>query len=107
MLLRSPATQAVGGRSFTGAPSLASSRGLTMTVDATLLSILVCPQDHGPLVYLESEDTLYNPRLRCRYPIEDGIVTMLVESAVTVDDAEHDRLLALSDEHPPTDGGPR
>ena len=32
----------------------------------TLLAILVCPQDKGQLHYLESEDVLFNPRLRRR-----------------------------------------
>lgn len=62
-------------------------------LDEKLLSILVCPADHGPLVYTGTE--LYNPRLRRVYRIEDGIPVLLVdESREVVDDAEHARLTA-------------
>jgi uncharacterized protein YbaR (Trm112 family) len=59
-----------------------------------LLEILACPDDKGPLLYFEDEDALYNPRLRRRYAIRDGIPIMLIEEAETVTDAEHDRLVA-------------
>ena len=62
-----------------------------------LLEILACPEDKGPLLYFESEDALYNPRLRRRYAIKDDIPVMLIDEAETVDDAEHDRLLAKAE----------
>lgn len=65
-----------------------------MTLDATLLSILVCPDDRGPLLLVG--DALYNPRLRRKYRIDDGIPVLLVDEAVTVDDDEHQRLLAAA-----------
>lgn len=68
-----------------------------MSLDATLLEILACPDDKGPLLYFEAEDSLYNPRLRRRYAIVDGIPNMLIDDAETVDDAEHERLLALAE----------
>ena len=62
-------------------------------VDDKLLSILVCPQDRGPLLLIDQE-LLYNPRLRRAYRIEDGIPVLLVDEAAEVtDDAEHQRLL--------------
>jgi uncharacterized protein YbaR (Trm112 family) len=62
-------------------------------VDEQLLSILVCPQDLGPLLLVDDE-FLYNPRLRRAYRIEDGIPVLLVDEAVAVtDDAEHQRML--------------
>jgi uncharacterized protein YbaR (Trm112 family) len=62
-------------------------------VDEKLLSILVCPQDRGPLLLVDDE-LLYNPRLRRAYRIDDGIPVLLVDEAVAVtDDAEHQRLL--------------
>ena len=62
-------------------------------LDEKLLSILVCPQDRGPLLSV-GDDFLYNPRLRCAYRIEDGIPVLLVDEAVAVtDDAEHQRML--------------
>ena len=35
-----------------------------MTLAAELLEILACPEDKGPLYYIESESVLYNPRLQ-------------------------------------------
>jgi uncharacterized protein YbaR (Trm112 family) len=62
-------------------------------LDEKLLSILVCPQDRGPLLLVDDE-CLYNPRLRRAYPIDDGIPVLLVDEAVDVtDDTEHQRLL--------------
>ena len=62
-----------------------------MPLDTQLLDILVCPEDHGPLHV--SETALYNPRLRRRYSISDGIPIMLIDEATEVtDDAEHTTL---------------
>jgi uncharacterized protein YbaR (Trm112 family) len=67
---------------------------MTVALDPQLLEILACPDDKGPLLYFEGEAALYNPRLQRRYTIRDDIPIMLVDEAETVDDAEHDRLLA-------------
>ncbi|MGZ8801421.1 MAG: Trm112 family protein [Mycobacterium sp.] len=61
-------------------------------LDDTLLSILVCPADRGPLLLVG--DSLYNPRLRRKYRIDAGIPVLLIDEAVSVDDDEHQRLLA-------------
>ena len=66
-----------------------------MALDPQLLSILACPQDKGPLYYLADINVLYNPRLRVRYDIRDDIPIMLVDEATTVDDGEHERLMAV------------
>jgi uncharacterized protein YbaR (Trm112 family) len=68
-----------------------------VSLDPQLLEILACPEDKGPLLYLESESTLYNPRLKRRYAIRDDIPIMLVDEAETVSDAEHQRLVALAE----------
>src|SRR5205807_10300369 len=68
-----------------------------MALDPQLLDILACPEDKGPLLYFESEDALYNPRLKRKYAIKDDIPIMLIDEAETVDDAEHQRLLAKAD----------
>jgi len=68
-----------------------------MPLDPQLLEILACPDDKGPLLYFADEDALYNPRLKRRYDIRDGIPIMLVDEATTVDDAEHQRLLAKAE----------
>ena len=66
-------------------------------LDDSLLSILVCPADRGPLLLVSQEggaELLYNPRLRRAYRIEDGIPVLLIDEARDVDDDEHDRLMA-------------
>ena len=65
-----------------------------MALDPQLLEILACPQDKGPLLYFADEDALYNPRLRRRYRVQEGIPVMLIDEAENVSDAEHDRLVA-------------
>ncbi len=65
-----------------------------MALDPKLLEILACPEDKGPLLYFADEDALYNSRLRRRYAITDDIPIMLIDEAETVDDGEHERLLA-------------
>ena len=65
-----------------------------MALDERLLAILVCPEDKGGLYYLGDDDGLYNPRLRRRYEVKDGIPVMLIDEAVAVDDAEHERIMA-------------
>ena len=75
-----------------------------MTLDATLLAILACPEDKGPLYYLESEGVLFNPRLHRTYAVRDGIPVMLIEEATSLSEAEDARLVSLVDDQqiPPT-----
>lgn len=68
-----------------------------MALDPKLLEILACPDDKGPLLYFADEDSLYNPRLKRRYAIRDDIPVLLVDEAETVDEAEHDRLMAKAE----------
>lgn len=68
-----------------------------MSIDAALLSILACPEDKGPLWYLDAEQVLFNPRLLRTYAVRDGIPVMLVEESTTVDEAEAARLQAIVD----------
>jgi uncharacterized protein YbaR (Trm112 family) len=68
-----------------------------MALDPQLLEILACPEDKGPLLYFQDEDSLYNPRLKRRYAIRDDIPIMLIDEAETVSDDEHARLLAKAD----------
>jgi uncharacterized protein YbaR (Trm112 family) len=69
-------------------------------LDDSLLSILVCPADRGPLLLVDDDGSgtggqlLYNPRLRRAYHIEDGIPVLLIDEARDVDDDEHARLMA-------------
>jgi len=68
-----------------------------MSLDPKLLAILACPEDKGPLLWFADESALYNPRLRRRYAVRDGIPVMLVDEAESVDDGEHERLVARAD----------
>ena len=62
-------------------------------IDQRLRSLLVCPEDRGPLL-LVGDECLYNPRLRRAYRIDDGVPVLLISEAVTItDDAEHQDLL--------------
>ncbi len=73
------------------------SKTVAMALDPRLLEILACPDDKGPLLYFPDEDSLYNPRLHRRYLVEDDIPNMLIDEAETVDDSEHERLMARAE----------
>ncbi|MHB1584816.1 MAG: Trm112 family protein [Acidimicrobiales bacterium] len=76
-----------------------------MTLDPLLIEVLACPVDKGPLLWFADEAALYNPRLRKRYEVRDGVPVMLVEEATEVDGAEHERLMAkAAAEHVPETG---
>jgi uncharacterized protein YbaR (Trm112 family) len=64
-----------------------------MGLDPTLLQILACPEDKGPLLYFRTDEFLYNPRLHRKYEVREGIPVMLIEEAISLDDAEHERLM--------------
>lgn len=65
-------------------------------LDQRLRSLLVCPEDRGPLLLVG--DQLYNPRLRRAYRIDAGIPVLLISEATTVtDDAQHEGLIARAE----------
>lgn len=64
-----------------------------MSPDDPILKILACPLDKGPLTLLQPEEVLYNPRLRRRYPILDGVPQLLPASGEQVSEEEHEQLL--------------
>ena len=81
-----------------------------MPLDPLLIELLACPEDKGPLLFFEDENILYNPRLKRVYKIVDDIPVMLIDEAVGVDDAEHQRLTAKAEAggaqetgHPPAE----
>lgn len=63
-----------------------------MALDSRLLEILACPEDKGPLFYVEDEKLLYNPRLQRTYEIRDDIPVMLIEDATSLDKPGAERL---------------
>ena len=68
-----------------------------MTIDKSLLDILACPEDKGPLWFIESESLLYNPRTKRSFPVINDIPVMLLEESTVVSDSEHIRLQGLID----------
>jgi uncharacterized protein len=70
-----------------------------------LLEVLADPVDHGPLLYFEDRDLLYNPRRRVAYLVSGGIPVMLPDEARAVGDDEHAQLLA--DAPSATETGPK
>jgi len=68
-------------------------RAMAELLDAELLSILVCPDCHAPLVQVG--DWLYStdPATRRRYPIREGIPIMLIDESDVVDEAEFARIM--------------
>jgi len=68
-----------------------------MSIDPLLLDVLACPVDKGPLLWFEDESILYNPRLRKSYAVNDGVPDLLIDEAVDVGDAEHERLSAKAE----------
>ena len=64
------------------------------SVNSRLLEILACPKDKGNLIYLDDEEMLYNPRLQMRYEVCQGIPVMLIDEATTVNQVEHERIMA-------------
>lgn len=57
-------------------------------ISKELFEILACPVDKGPLWDFQEQGFLYNPRLRRKYPIEDGIPVLLADSAIVLDESE-------------------
>ena len=68
-----------------------------MSLDPLLLELVACPVDKGPLLWFEDEDVLYNPRLKKSYAVVDGVPVLLVDEAVDVGEAEHERLMAKAE----------
>ena len=65
-----------------------------MPLSPELLSILACPEDKGPLYYLEDLEVLFNPRLQRVYHVRDGIPVMLIDEAQGLEPSESERLYA-------------
>ena len=65
-----------------------------MALAPELLSILACPEDKGPLYYIEDLDVLFNPRLQRVYRVREGIPVMLIDEAQRLEPSESERLLA-------------
>ena len=74
-----------------------------MALDPRLLEILACPDDKKPLLYFppgvgggpqDAGGFLFCPACRRRYEVRDDIPVMLIDEATTVDDTEHERILA-------------
>jgi uncharacterized protein YbaR (Trm112 family) len=61
-----------------------------MALDSFLLGLLEDPVDHGELLYVPSEDVLYNPRKRVIYEVRDSIAVLLPDETTPATEAQHD-----------------
>ncbi len=52
-----------------------------MVLSPQLLSILVCPKCHGPLVLRDAESALDCGACKLRFPVRDDIPVMLIDEA--------------------------
>ena len=53
-----------------------------MAIDEKLLEILACPNCHGEVEYLASEEVIVcRGECRYRYPVRDDIPVMLIDEA--------------------------
>lgn len=53
-----------------------------MTLDSRLLEILICPNCHGEVEYLEAENVIVcRGECKYRYPVRDDIPVMLIDEA--------------------------
>jgi len=59
-----------------------------MALDPFLLELLEDPVDHGALLYVPSQDVLFNPRRRVAYEVRDSIPVMLPDEARPVTEDE-------------------
>jgi len=57
-----------------------------MSLDRSLLQVLVCPQTKGPLEYDEKQQELISRKAKLAYPIRDGIPIMLPDEARSLDE---------------------
>ena len=53
-----------------------------MTLDDRLLEILICPNCHGRVEYLQDDDLIVcRGECKYRYPVRDDIPVMLIDEA--------------------------
>lgn len=67
---------------------------MAQPIDPDLLSILVCPESHAPLVQVD--DWLYStdPATRRRYPIREEIPIMLIDESEVVGEEDFRKVMA-------------
>jgi len=63
-----------------------------VALDDFLLDLLEDPVDHGPLLYVQDQDVLYNPRRRVAYEVRGSIPVLLPDETRAVSDEEHEAL---------------
>jgi uncharacterized protein YbaR (Trm112 family) len=65
-----------------------------VALDSFLLALLEDPVDHGELLYVPSDNVLYNPRLRVVYQVRESIAVLLPDESRPVTDAENEAWLS-------------
>jgi uncharacterized protein YbaR (Trm112 family) len=66
---------------------------MVQAIDPELMSILVCPQSHAPLVQIGTWLYSTDPATRRRYPVREGIPIMLIDESEVVSEAEFGQAL--------------
>jgi uncharacterized protein YbaR (Trm112 family) len=69
-------------RCWTSFEREASGSGGVMGVDSRLMDILICPNCHGDVEYIEDQQVIVcRGKCRYRYPVRDDIPVMLIDEA--------------------------
>ncbi len=72
-------------------PNIEPPQAKPSRTDPDLLSLLVCPQTRGPLIFDSSRQELISLQAGLAFPIRDGVPVMLVEAARMLSEAERAR----------------
>ncbi len=72
-------------------PNIEAAGARANRTDPDLLSLLVCPQTRGPLIFDRAEKELVSLQAGLAFPIRDAVPVMLVEAARVLSEAERAR----------------
>ncbi len=67
-----------------------------MALSDFILDLLVDPVDHKGLLWVESENLLYNDRRHVAFEVQGSIPVLLETEARAIDAAEHARLVGIT-----------
>jgi len=72
-------------------PNIEAARARPSRTNPDLLSLLVCPQTRGLLIFDRRADELISLQAGLAFPIRDAVPVMLVEAARPLSEAERAR----------------
>lgn len=50
-------------------------------IDPRVLTMLVCPKTHGPLIYDRENKELISKKAKLAYPVREGVPVLLIDEA--------------------------